>query len=194
MQNVWIYNKYTSNPGKKKEKAQQGIQIIHNVSCPKNRVKNYMFKYHGNKKTVHCNLFLTKVVRSIVINKPYVSTRLTLPWTTSPTCRLLKSFISDFVALLEFNVFKVTSTRFDKGSTDKTLYLCLLVHHTEYWPLASRKKKTKNKTYLPTTSFPIGNSLSGLSTNPSDKFERRILASSFRDNKIKHPFDVTFLT
>ena len=52
----------------------------------------------------------------------------------------------------------------------------------------------KNPTYLPLTSFPIGNSLSGFSTYPSDKFARRILASSFRESKIKHPFEVTFLT
>lgn len=77
-------------------------------------------------------LFLTKFVFSIVMNKPYDSTRLICPITMSPTCRLLKLLISDWEAVLESDVFKVTSMRFDKGSTDNTLQLNFSIQSTEY--------------------------------------------------------------
>ena len=140
------------------------------------------------------NLFLTKFVLSIVINKPYDSIRLILPEIISPMWRVLKSLISDFRALLAPNVFKVTSTRFDKGSTDSTLYSSFLVHYCIYSDLYKSFWRSSKKTYLPIRSFPTGKSFSGLSTNPSDKFERRILASIFRESKMKHPFDVIFFT
>jgi hypothetical protein len=40
----------------------------------------------------------------------------------------------------------------------------------------------------------MGNSFTGSSIYPSDRFERRIFASSFLESEMKHPFDETFLT
>jgi hypothetical protein len=67
----------------------------------------------------------------MVMNNPYDSTRFTLPEIISPTCKLSKLFLADCGKLLALNDFKVTSTLFDKGSTDDTLQLSFLVrvHH-----------------------------------------------------------------
>lgn len=67
-------------------------------------------------------------VLSIAMNKPNDSTRLILPDITSPTRNLLKSMISDFDVLETVEVFNVTSTRFERGSTHKTLSFASLVH------------------------------------------------------------------
>ena len=146
------------------------------------------------------SLFTTFVL-SMVMNNPYDSTRFTLPEIISPTFKLSKLFLADCGKLLALNDFKVTSTLFDKGSTDDTLHLSFLVrvHHWTNFLTISKKKfpsmiKINKIAYLPVTSFPTGNSFSRSSTYPSDKLETRILASSFRESKIKHPFDETFFT
>ena len=98
--------------------------------------------------TSESNLFLTKFVSSIVINKPYDSIRLILPEIISPMWRVLKSFNSDLGALLALNFFKVTSTRFDKGSTDRTLHSSFLLNcciysnlYKSFWPTSEKINK-----------------------------------------------------
>lgn len=58
-----------------------------------------------------------------MINKPYGSTLRILPGTMLPTTKLDKSLVMDFDSRPVFDVFKVTSTRFDRGSTDSILHV-----------------------------------------------------------------------
>lgn len=70
------------------------------------------------------------------MNKPYRSTRFTLPEIISPMCKLSKLLLPDCVTLA-LNDFNVTSTRFDSGSTDDTLHLSSLVivqHYINFLP------------------------------------------------------------